>query len=75
MARKPGSDAISAFSISENDPSLLTLLGTPVWSRGEFPVSVAFNKAGDVLCALNTGSLNGIRLAASFDPLIVANTI
>ncbi|KAF8324831.1 hypothetical protein F5887DRAFT_1021521 [Amanita rubescens] len=56
----PGSDTISVFSISENDPSLLAPLGTPVWSRGEFPVSVAFNKAGDVLCALNTGSLNGI---------------
>ena len=54
MARQPGSDTISVFSISENDPSSLAPLGTPVWSRGEFPVSVAFNKAGDVLCALNT---------------------
>ncbi|KAF8349124.1 hypothetical protein F5887DRAFT_1243106 [Amanita rubescens] len=46
--------------ISESDPSSLTPIGTPVWSRGEFPISVTFNNAGNVLCALNTGALNGI---------------
>jgi len=56
----PGSDTISVFNITESDPSSLKRLGTPVWSRGEFPISVAFNKAGDVLCALNAGFISGI---------------
>lgn len=65
-SHKPGSDTISVFNITESDPSSLKRLGTPVWSRGEFPVSVAFNKAGDVLCALNAGFISGIRLAAIY---------
>jgi hypothetical protein len=39
----------------------LTPLGAPVGSGGEFPMSVAFNKAGDTLCALNGGAINGVQ--------------
>ncbi|KAK2460278.1 hypothetical protein APHAL10511_007667 [Amanita phalloides] len=55
-----GSDTISAFSVSESDPISLQRLGSPVWSKGEFPASIAFNRKGDVLCVLNTGFVNGV---------------
>lgn len=37
------------------------MIGKPISSGGEFPVSVAFNKAGDMLCAVNAGAINGVR--------------
>ncbi|KAL0573688.1 hypothetical protein V5O48_008259 [Marasmius crinis-equi] len=56
----PGSNTISIFSIDKNDPAKLDRVGDPIGSGGEFPVSVAFNKAGDMLCALNGGEVNGV---------------
>jgi len=57
----PGSNTISLFQIDAQDPSSLTPLGAPVGSGGEFPMSVAFNKAGNMLCALNGGAVNGVQ--------------
>ncbi|OCH94362.1 hypothetical protein OBBRIDRAFT_789268 [Obba rivulosa] len=57
----PGSNTISAFSINPNDPSALTMIGEPVSSEGEFPMSLAFNDAGNMLCALNGGAVNGVN--------------
>jgi hypothetical protein len=37
------------------------MLGEPMSSGGEFPMSVAFNKAGNVLCVLNGGAVNGVK--------------
>lgn len=37
------------------------MVGKPVGSGGEFPVSVAFNKDGSQLCALNGGAINGVK--------------
>ena len=56
-----GSNTLTVFQISPNNPSDLKLLGKPVYSGGDFPVSVAINKAGDMVCALNSGALNGVR--------------
>ncbi|KAJ3744397.1 hypothetical protein DFH05DRAFT_1535626 [Lentinula detonsa] len=56
----PGSNTLSIFSIDPSDPINLKQIGDPVGSGGEFPVSVAFNKAGDTLCALNGGQVNGV---------------
>ncbi|KAK7059161.1 hypothetical protein VNI00_001788 [Paramarasmius palmivorus] len=55
-----GSNTVSLFSIDPASPSTLKPVGTPIPSGGEFPASVAFNKAGDVLCVLNGGAKNGV---------------
>ncbi|KAF8638294.1 hypothetical protein AX17_002314 [Amanita inopinata Kibby_2008] len=55
-----GSNTISTFSISPNDPTTLKQVGKPVGSGGEFPMSLAINEAGDSLCVLNGGSVNGV---------------
>jgi len=60
VAVNAGSNTISLFSINPADPAQLTLIGTPVGSGGEFPVSVAFNKAGSAVCALNGGEVNSV---------------
>ncbi|KAH9975199.1 hypothetical protein BJV74DRAFT_782101, partial [Russula compacta] len=57
----PGSNTISLFKIDQNTPSVLTSFGSPVSSGGEFPMSVAFNKNGTMLCALNGGAVNGVQ--------------
>ncbi|KAE9400232.1 hypothetical protein BT96DRAFT_975483 [Gymnopus androsaceus JB14] len=56
----PGSNTLSLFSIDPSNPIDIKHVGDPVGSGGEFPVSVAFNKAGDTLCALNGGAVNGV---------------
>ena len=61
LSHQPGSNTISVFSIDQKDPASITAIGDPIGSGGEFPVSVAFNKAGDMLCALNGGEVNGVR--------------
>ncbi|KAF8638335.1 hypothetical protein AX17_002355 [Amanita inopinata Kibby_2008] len=55
-----GSDTISLFAIDSSDPTRLTLIGKPAPSGGDFPVSTAFNAAGDKVCALNSGTRNGV---------------
>ncbi|KAJ3774934.1 hypothetical protein FB446DRAFT_664175 [Lentinula raphanica] len=55
-----GSHTVSLFAIDETDPSNLTLIGEPVSSGGHFPTSVAFNNAGDTVCVLNGGYINGV---------------
>ncbi|KAF8628087.1 hypothetical protein AX15_004104 [Amanita polypyramis BW_CC] len=55
-----GSNTLSMFQINPKNPSDLKLLGKPVYSGGDFPISVAINKAGDTVCALNTGAVNGV---------------
>ncbi|KAF7327820.1 hypothetical protein MKEN_00361800 [Mycena kentingensis (nom. inval.)] len=55
-----GSNTLSVFNIDPQNPTNLDMLGQPIGSGGEFPVSVAFNKAGDSVCALNAGVVNGV---------------
>lgn len=46
------------------------MIGTPVPSGGQFPVSVVFNQASDMLCAANGGAIDGVRfvhLITSFE--------
>lgn len=56
-----GSNTIVAFKINSDDPTDLKMLGKPVNSYGEFPVAVVINKAGDKVCALNSGAHDGVR--------------
>ncbi|EKM78788.1 hypothetical protein AGABI1DRAFT_85693 [Agaricus bisporus var. burnettii JB137-S8] len=55
-----GSNTIVAFKINSDDPTDLKMLGKPVNSYGEFPVAVVINKAGDKVCALNSGAHDGV---------------
>jgi hypothetical protein len=63
-AVNPGSNTISLFKIDPNDPTAITPLGGPIGTGGDFPMSLAFNKAGDTVCALNGGSVNGVNCFA-----------
>jgi len=55
-----GSNTISVFNIDPTNPTNLNMIGDPIGSGGEFPVSLAINKAGNMVCALNGGSINGV---------------
>ncbi|KAL4247983.1 hypothetical protein ABKN59_002410 [Abortiporus biennis] len=55
-----GSSTVSVFSIDPKNPINIKQMGEPVWSSGEFPVSVAINKDGTTVCALNGGKMNGV---------------
>ncbi|KAJ3795272.1 hypothetical protein GGU11DRAFT_242303 [Lentinula aff. detonsa] len=63
-AVNPGSGTVSLFSINPSDPSNLTLIGEPAGSGGQWPTSVTFNKAGDTVCTLNGGEINGVSCFA-----------
>ncbi|KAK7692236.1 hypothetical protein QCA50_003861 [Cerrena zonata] len=70
----PGDNTISLFSVDPKNPVDIKMIGQPVNSGGEFPVSVAFNKDGNVLCALNGGKVNGVQcFSASSKGLEVIN--
>ncbi|KAJ7475858.1 hypothetical protein FB451DRAFT_1245038 [Mycena latifolia] len=56
----PGSNTLSLFSIDPNDPTNLEMISKPVGSGGEFPVSLAINSAGNMVCAVNGGFVNGV---------------
>lgn len=58
---KTGSDTIALFEINTQTPENLTMIGEPVNSGGEFPISLAFNKSGKQVCVLNGGAVNGIK--------------
>ena len=49
------------FSINANNPSQLTMVGNPVSSEGEFPMSVAINENATMVCVLNGGAVNGVK--------------
>ncbi|KAJ7903515.1 hypothetical protein B0H14DRAFT_2665218 [Mycena olivaceomarginata] len=47
-----GSNTLSVFNIDPQDPTNLEMIGKPVGSGGEFPVSLAINKAGNSVCTV-----------------------
>jgi hypothetical protein len=55
-----GSNTISVFNIDSTNPTNLEMIGEPVGSGGEFPVSLAINKDGNMVCSLNGGEVNGV---------------
>ncbi|KAF8629513.1 hypothetical protein AX17_005639 [Amanita inopinata Kibby_2008] len=55
-----GSNTVVAFKVNPGNPGLLRMIGEPVPSGGEFPMSVALNSAGTVVCVLNGGAVNGV---------------
>jgi len=55
-----GSNTVSVFAIDLLNPAQLWPIGKPVSSGGEFPTSLAINKAGTRLCVSNAGKVNGV---------------
>lgn len=60
VAVNPGSNTVSLFTISSADPTVLTLVGKPVSTLGEFPVSVALSIEKKLACVANTGAIAGV---------------
>ncbi|KAJ7886191.1 hypothetical protein B0H14DRAFT_2697997 [Mycena olivaceomarginata] len=55
-----GSNTVSVFGLDAFNPARLVPIGKPVSSGGEFPTSLAINKAGTRVCAVNAGKVNGV---------------
>jgi len=55
-----GSNTLSVFNIDPQNPTNLQMIGKPVGSGGEFPVSLAINKEGNSVCTVNGGAINGV---------------
>jgi hypothetical protein len=51
------------FRIHDNDPTRLTLLGNPVSSGGDFPMSIAASRRHQLVCVANSGAKAGIACA------------
>ncbi|RYP17823.1 hypothetical protein DL765_004307 [Monosporascus sp. GIB2] len=66
FAVNAGSNTISMLSISETDPTKLTMVGQPVEVPGEFPNTVAASAKNNLACVAMTGAVAGIS-CASFD--------
>lgn len=60
VAVNPGSNTITMFSINSADPTKLTMVGKPVDTLGEFPVSVALSTKLKQACVANSGAKAGI---------------
>ena len=54
------------FSINSKEPARLKMVGQPVNTGGEFPVSVAISKQSGQVCVLNGGRLNGVKSVTNF---------
>ncbi|KAJ7738407.1 hypothetical protein B0H16DRAFT_1570795 [Mycena metata] len=55
-----GSNTVSVHAIDISNPAQLWPIGKPVSSGGEFPNSLAINKAGNRVCVVNAGAVNGV---------------
>ncbi|KAK6978219.1 hypothetical protein R3P38DRAFT_2809399 [Favolaschia claudopus] len=55
-----GSHTISVFAINGANSASLEMIGEPVSSGGEFPTSLVINEAGDRVCVVNGGKVNGV---------------
>ncbi|KAF4628105.1 hypothetical protein G7Y89_g10047 [Cudoniella acicularis] len=60
IAVNSGSNTITLFSISSSDPTKLTMVGNPVSSMGDFPMSVTISAKLGQACVANSGARAGI---------------
>ncbi|KAI0886970.1 uncharacterized protein GGS22DRAFT_187050 [Annulohypoxylon maeteangense] len=63
FAVNPGSNSLSMLSISNRDPTKLTLVGKPAPIPGEFPNTVAASAKNKLVCVGASGSTAGITCA------------
>ena len=64
FAVNAGSNTLSMFKIDECDPTKLTMVGKPIDTAGEFPVSLAVSKKHKLACVANSGAKAGIACAS-----------
>ncbi|CAF9915808.1 MAG: hypothetical protein HETSPECPRED_002588 [Heterodermia speciosa] len=64
VAVNAGSNTLTMMTIAPDDPTKLTMVGRPVDTLGEFPVSVALSGKNSLACVANTGAKAGL---ACFD--------
>ncbi|KAK2810249.1 hypothetical protein FQN50_003219 [Emmonsiellopsis sp. PD_5] len=55
-----GSSTLSLFKINKENPTELTLIGTPVHTLGDFPNTVAVSAKLSLACVANSGARAGI---------------
>ncbi|KAI9806978.1 MAG: hypothetical protein M1833_002636 [Piccolia ochrophora] len=55
-----GSNTLTMFAIDAADPTVLSMVGEPVDTMGEFPVSVGASAALSTACVGNTGAVAGV---------------
>lgn len=67
FAVNPGSNSVSMFSISWEDPTEVSLLGSPAGTNGDFPVTIAVSSSLGMACVGHTGVLSGVS-CASYSP-------
>ncbi|TAQ86477.1 hypothetical protein B7494_g5199 [Chlorociboria aeruginascens] len=60
VAVNPGSNTASMFLIDPADPTKLTMVGQPVNTLGEFPISVTISAKLSQACVANSGAKAGI---------------
>jgi len=65
FAVNAGSNTITMFNIDMTNPDILTMVGAPIGSEGEFPMSLAVSEVTGSVCVLNGGANNGV---ACFKP-------
>jgi hypothetical protein len=64
LAVNPGSNSISIFNISWEDPTKLTLLSSPVGTNGDFPVTIGISESLGMACVGHSGVLSGVSCAS-----------
>ena len=60
VAVNAGSNTLTMMTISADDPTNLTMIGNPVNTLGEFPVTVALSPKNTLSCVANTGAKAGL---------------
>lgn len=60
FAVNAGSNTLSMLAIDAADPTKLTMVGAPVDTLGDFPVTLAVSAADHLVCVGNTGAKAGI---------------
>ncbi|XXH02956.1 hypothetical protein Hte_009346 [Hypoxylon texense] len=57
----PGTNTVSLFSIPKHDPWHPQLVGSPVPSGGDFPMSIAYSPRHRLACVANSGAKNNVQ--------------
>ncbi|KAJ7147475.1 hypothetical protein C8R43DRAFT_531093 [Mycena crocata] len=55
-----GSDTVSLFQIDFQNPAFVRMIGQPVSTQGNFPVSATINTKNGNVCVVNGGKTNGV---------------
>lgn len=58
-----GSNTVAMFAINPSNPAQLKMIGQPIGSGGDFPMSLTISKQTGQVCVLNGGTANGVKYA------------